>query len=433
MKNKKHQISYIILSVTIFVLLMFSVYQKYEMNKKNILLSNVYDSALFASLDALKNAQYKLEKAVLSSSNTQRNELLLSVSSDARTITDCLSLLPNAGPAVSNTLKYANQLGDYALSIVKKEDMNENEQKNAFLLIDTSGTLYNMLSDFKNGKNTESNTQALKEISDIHSPFVGSDEENQINYPTLIYDGPFSDAKSTGKMLALSDREISRQEAEEIAKNFVGKNRIIGAVQGNDTNGFLGTYGVTIRTQDVTLEVHVTKKGGRVLFMSPDGAGFEKVYTIETCRDSAQNFLTSQGFPNMHPTYFQSYDGLFTINFAPKQGNCLLYPDLIKVQVRMDNAEIIGFESKNYLMNHTARSSLVPTLSEEEAKEKLSPLLKISKIQLTLIPKNKAEILAYECTGSYKDSTYLVYIDAKNGEQKDILKLIEDSNGLLTV
>ena len=57
------------------------------------------------------------------------------------------------------------------------------------------------------------------------------------------------------------------------------------------------------------------------------------------------------------------YDGLAVINFVALQDGVLLYPDLVKVQVRMDTGEIVGMEANNYLMNHTVRTALSPSAS----------------------------------------------------------------------
>ena len=45
-------------------------------------------------------------------------------------------------------------------------------------------------------------------------------------------------------------------------------------------------------------------------------------------------------------------------NFAAQQEGELPYPDLIKVQVRMDTGDVVGMEANNYWINHVTRNSL---------------------------------------------------------------------------
>lgn len=49
-----------------------------------------------------------------------------------------------------------------------------------------------------------------------------------------------------------------------------------------------------------------------------------------------------------------------------------------------------------------------------------------------MIPKGKREVLCYEFKGKYKDSDFIVYINAENGNEEEILQIIKDENGVLT-
>ena len=154
---------------------------------------------------------------------------------------------------------------------------------------------------------------------------------------------------------------------------------------------------------------------------------------MEECRENALRFLEARGYENMRPTYFQVYQGVAVISFAAVQGETLLYPDLIKVQLRLDTAQVVGVEARNYLQNHAPRGLLVPTLSLEEAQGAVSSRLSIQRSQLCLIPTEGGEKLCYEFQGSYGGQTYLVYINAANGHQEQLLKVVEGETGLEAV
>jgi len=257
--------------------------------------------------------------------------------------------------------------------------------------------------------------------------------DSAVSYPTLIYDGPFSDAPSAASFQALGQTEITREQAHQIAMEFIGADRVSAVSQGADMGGDIPCYGVTLHLTDhITLEAAVTQKGGKILWMAPDTADFLQDKSLEECRLSALSFLESRGFPPMEPVSFQAYQGVMVIAFAPLQGETVLYPDLIKVQLRMDNAQVVGIEERHYLTNHHPRGPLSPLLSQEEAQGMVSDRLHITAARLCLIPKNNREILCYEFQGDFQGQSYLVYINADTGEQENMLKIIENGAGIET-
>ena len=99
----------------------------------------------------------------------------------------------------------------------------------------------------------------------------------------------------------------------------------------------------------------------------------------------------------------------------------------------MDTGAITGFECHGWIMNHTQRSFATPSISTEEAGNKLSPHLQIVSQQMALIPtEGQYEVLCHEfkCR-TEQDSHILVYINAVTGSEEQILLLLEDEHGTL--
>lgn len=115
---------------------------------------------------------------------------------------------------------------------------------------------------------------------------------------------------------ALPSREVGSGEALQIAKEFVGIDRVVSVAPASDTSGALPTYGITVRTADVQLSLEITRRGGKVLLMSPETAGFPVSRTVDECRTAAAAFLTSHGFASMSPAWEQVYDGLCVLTFV---------------------------------------------------------------------------------------------------------------------
>ena len=101
----------------------------------------------------------------------------------------------------------------------------------------------------------------------------------------------------------------------------------------------------------------------------------------------------------------------------------------------MDNGEIVGYDARGFLVNHTKRSYPDKLYSKLKAQEKVSVQLKVTGSQLCVIPTDSlGEKLCYEfkCKAN-NGRNVLVYIDAQTGEEEQILLLVETPTGTLTV
>ena len=136
----------------------------------------------------------------------------------------------------------------------------------------------------------------------------------------------------------------------------------------------------------------------------------------------------------MKETYYLKQEGVMTINYAYSQDGVVMYPDLIKVKVALDNGDILGVETTGYLNNHTTRDISNVKITKEQAKENLNKDLNIESEGLAVIPTEwQTEILCYEFKGKVDDTEFLVYINAENGREEDILVIKDTPNGILTM
>ena len=136
----------------------------------------------------------------------------------------------------------------------------------------------------------------------------------------------------------------------------------------------------------------------------------------------------------MKETYYLKQEGIMTINYAYVQNDVVMYPDLIKVKVALDNGDILGVETTGYLNNHTERNLSNVKISIDEAKKTLNNRLNIESQGMAVIPTEwQSEILCYEFKGKVQDTEFLVYINAENGREEDILVIKDTPNGILTM
>lgn len=146
------------------------------------------------------------------------------------------------------------------------------------------------------------------------------------------------------------------------------------------------------------------------------------------------NILMKKGFKNMKETYYLKQEGMLTINYAYEQDGVIMYPDLIKVKVALDDGRILGIETTGYLNNHTVRDISKIKISKDEAKKTLNKELNIMSEGLAVIPTEwESEVLCYEFKGKIENQEFLVYINAENGKEEDILIITNTPNGTLTM
>jgi germination protein YpeB len=210
------------------------------------------------------------------------------------------------------------------------------------------------------------------------------------------------------------------------------------AEAGKNDTGTIKTYSYSVTLNNVPEEqkvnIGVTQKGGHVMWMLYSRPVTEKKLSMDDAKKAGKEFLESKGYKNMADTYYLTEDNTATINYAYTQDNIVIYPDLIKVKVALDTGEITGFEAKAYLSAHTERNIEEPAISEEEARAKINPRLNVQSSGMAIIPTNyKTEHLCYEFKGRINERDFLIYINAKTGDEEDILLIVNTPGGVLTM
>ena len=128
----------------------------------------------------------------------------------------------------------------------------------------------------------------------------------------------------------------------------------------------------------------------------------------------------------MKETYFTKLENILTVNYAYVQDDVIIYPDLIKVKISLDNGEILGCETTGYLNAHYDRKIKESKVSIEEAKSKLNDKLNIISEKIAIIPtKWQTELQCYEFKGTVSKKEFLVYINVETGEEEDVLVILE--------
>lgn len=441
MRLKHHILLYTFLSVAVLLSIYLVLDYGIQAQRSAQALEDAYAQRVLETQEHLQAIGLKLGKAPVAADARTQVELLAGISRQADSVVSGLSALPLSHIAMSDTLKFCNQLSEYAmvlaLSVAAGQPLTEQETAELVSLESQCALLTGQFATARETMVAESLRLTARpgvfyaEAQAAQRPLEQvADPDNGMDYPSMIYDGAFSDARHYGSPKALGEGRIDQRQAMEAARSFVGEERVRSVEAAPDSGGALASYGVKLTLNDgVVLNAEVTRQGGKMLWMVPEHAAFEPGWTLEECAEAARDFLLDRGYGEMEANHYQVYDGLAVINFVAVQDGVLLYPDLVKVQVRMDTGEVVGLEANNYLMNHTERTGLSPALSGEQALEKASSRLEAGQARLCVIPYREGERLCYEVPGRYEGREYRVYIDAITGEEAEVLMMVDSVGG----
>src|SRR5699024_9292672 len=138
----------------------------------------------------------------------------------------------------------------------------------------------------------------------------------------------------------------------------------------------------------------------------------------------AKEYLETFNFLNMEAVDSVQYDTIGLFTFVTAQDDVLIYPEVIKLKVALDDGQIIGFTASDYLKGKNDRKINQPTLTAKEAEEGLNEKVKWSEGRLAIIQNElHEEVLCYEFYGTLNHDTYQVYINADTGLEEKVEKL----------
>jgi len=397
--------------------------------------------------ESVRNIDIQLSKAVLTTDSHALNKLANSITANASFAKSALGQLPLNDTNLDNTQKYLAQVGDFTIYLSEKSQNNEE------LSDEDTQTLFNLLTYADNL------TAALANLEDEYlsqTTFFGkamklgeeaqakgeTTDQNQFtllegnfqDYPSLIYDGPFSDHLQNSEPEFLKGKpEISQEEADKRVREFIGTDRVKELnYSGASENTTLLTYSFTGKLSDnTTFSIDITKLGGEVLWYLNDKDAEKSNLSMDQGHEKAIEFLKSMGKENMASSYYEITNNILTANLSPVENETKLYPDLIKVMISLADGEIVGYEAKGYIMYHYERN--IPEFADIDVKAHINKSLEYESITKALIPRdNGGEVFAYQVQGTLNKRHYLVYLNANTGATEKIFLLLENENGILT-
>lgn len=404
---------------------------------------------LVTSVSELSNA---LEKSLYVTDPALESALYTQVFGRAVTAQMAMGSLPWSSQELENVSSFLSRVGDYACTLSHTVGNNggcsPEELDNLTQLADAASVMSLDLQDMQArmmaGRLTMDEVYSVssvlgQETGEDGAPLAGtafqSMEAEFPELPTLIYDGPFSESMTSPTPLCLAGLGVADEaDARSAAARFLSvpteETELIA-----ETGGLIPCYCFSCYAGGGEYSVYVTKQGGRILSALCSRLPGGPRLSVADGLAAADAFMEQQGIPGMEQSYHMAQDGVLTVNYEYVQDGVVIYPDLIKVGIALDNGSVMSYDARGYLSAHVDRELPETLVSRAEARETISSALVVRSHRMAVIPSEGGdELFCHEFRCSARDDRdYLVYVNAETGAQEKILILLEDEAGTLTI
>lgn len=381
-----------------------------------------YENALKASLkgatDGMKALEGDLSKLLITS-NRQR-EFLSAIAIKSAGCAEDLSSLPVVTTCAQNVLKFSNQLSSYCTTVLKKEELPEDFDEQIYSFFVTGREINLQLAQLENS--IEAGDISLTSVNgqeSVSDGIFGSITEEITEYPAVIFDGPFSDGQE-----ATTPKQNREEITAEDASIFIQRLNLSGEYTG-EINGVIPCY----LFEGENFQAQVTKKGGLLLMMLSSRETLDRVLSVEEGEEYAKKFVQKLGYGETEVVWRENYGDTAVYNFTPTVHGTVIYPDIFKVKVALDNGDILSFEGKSYVMCNTEREVGYARLSKDDVQVNLKDGFITESDRLCVISVGREEFLAWEFYGTYRDMKYAVYFDAQEGKELVSFRIITSESG----
>ncbi|NDI34329.1 germination protein YpeB [Chengkuizengella sediminis] len=222
----------------------------------------------------------------------------------------------------------------------------------------------------------------------------------------------------------LSGSSISPEEAKEIAGNILNvKQSEQMKVTENGKGTEYHTYNIQINNSDdkSNIEMDITAKGGHVVWFMNSRPVKGKKLDVNQAKEKASEALDQMDFKGMKAVSFDQYENVASFAFVTKIDDIIIYPQKISIKVALDNGEVVGIQTTDYIFANHERSIEPAKLTLEEAKKTLNQNFKVESTDKALILNDiNEEILCYEFLGEINSQLYRIYINASTGMEEKI-------------
>ncbi len=402
------------------------------------MLESGYRKSFYSTVEQVDNMDLNLSKAIATSDSSALQKYLVDTAINSEIAENDLQQLPLQDESKYYTTKLVNQIGDFAKYLNNKlaqgESLSKSDKEGLTQLYNANKTLKDALGKMTGEMSGDYSFSSLINGGDGNLVIHGFNQLQNLSvqYPELIYDGPFSDGLTEREIKGLTGAEIDANTAVENFKKIFSDYQLEDIKNTGEATGMIDVYNIQGEKDGDILYAQISKKGGELVMFSFAGSCETVKIDEADAIKTAEEFLTSVNLKDMQAVWINLANNVYTINFAYSLNDVIVYSDLVKVRVCAETNTVIGSEARSYYTNHVERLIEKPVFTKKQAQEKVSDNISVETGRLVIVPIGQtSEKLCYEFTGEFEGSTYYVYIDAISGRQVEMFKVIESTEGTL--
>lgn len=402
-----------------------------ENNRQNTQgkLNSVYEKSYYETMDSMSDIELRLAKINVLSGSSLKQQLLTDVWRECDIAATNLSQLGSESEEMTNVIKLLNQLGDYSYYLAMRlktsaltEKENENISEFYNIVKELNAQLLSahdkLISGDKIDSGILSDASLISEAIKTHS---------SVEYPEMIYDGPFSDGLNDREAKFLAGKtEITSESGMTLVTQYFPEATDIEYIGEGTSSISSFLYQFTLGRNTGTAQI--TKIGGYLAMYNAYCVIDDPVLSEEECLEKADEYMSSFGYENMKAVWISNNNSTVYINYAYEENGIVVYPDLIKVKICSQTGDLIGLEAQNFIYNHTDRD----LTATEESTIVINKNLTVESQTFCLIPTEwNTEILTKEVVATGNGITYYMYFDLTTGEELKVMVVIDEDGKLL--
>jgi spore germination protein len=297
------------------------------------------------------------------------------------------------------------------------------------ILYRQSSSLYGQLADLQttvfNGQhNWYHVTQALTQRKEPDAIVDGFKKMDTAAGEFLKSDADPADPSQSRIVVPVGGAAVGGEQAKRVLARFLGVH--VGqdwTVQKVQTGVQVPVYQVQGQTPDGAMHATVTQQGGHVLMFHVDHSPSASRVDYVNAQEKARAWLDSRGFRNAVLTSANQFDHVAYFVFTPMLQNAQVLGQRLAVKVSLDNGHIIDYEGSNYFL-HPLRDVPARTWTAAQLQLKLNPAFTVRMtVPVVALDETGHYQPAVAFYGTYRDDTYVIYMNAHSGTEMSVEKL----------
>ena len=173
----------------------------------------------------------------------------------------------------------------------------------------------------------------------------------------------------------------------------------------------------------------LSEQGGILFALEVDRVPTESRLSVDLALSNGTKALEKLGFSAMEVLTWQREENILHAVFVPRQQGTLVFADRVSVSFALDNGEILVLNATEFLLSHNPDRTFTPAVTAKDGAAVLREGLEVLDTDLAaLAGGDGSEVLCWMFTVSDGDGSAVIFVDAKDKTEREILLLLQDEN-----